>query len=111
MFGRNCVELLRVHRIKNAGNCKAEPAVVKEKDSMVSLVLIVLSFLIFFFWLIQVTDLLFRSPVYFESHTHKLAWFIALFTGNIVGALWYYFWKRETVKVVEQDLQKKMKGQ
>ncbi|HUT30855.1 MAG TPA: hypothetical protein VMX13_13770 [Sedimentisphaerales bacterium] len=78
---------------------------------MVTLMLIVLSFIIIFFWLIQVIDLLFRSPIYFESHTHKLIWFVVLFTGNIIGALWYYFWKLETVKVVEQDMEKRIKGE
>lgn len=93
------------------GKCETKPLIVKEKWSMLALILIVLSFLVFFFWLIQVIDLLFRSPVYFESHIHKLTWFVVLFTGNIVGALWYYFWKLETVKVVEGDMEKRIRGE
>ena len=46
------------------------------------------------FWLIQVIDLLRRDVSQFESHTHKLAWFIALMVGNILGAAWYFHWKK-----------------
>ena len=49
------------------------------------------------FWLIQVIDLLLRDVRGFESHTHKLAWFLVLVSGSIVGALWYYFWKRRVI--------------
>jgi uncharacterized membrane protein YgcG len=49
------------------------------------------------FWLIQVLDLLFRDLRFFESHTHKLIWFLVLVSGNIVGAVWYYIWKRQTI--------------
>ena len=48
------------------------------------------------FWLVQVIDLLMRDEAEFESHTHKLIWFVALFTGNIVGAIWYFRWKKRT---------------
>ncbi len=44
------------------------------------------------FWLWQLKDLLFRDVGYFESHTHKLVWFLVLFVGNIIGAIWYYRW-------------------
>lgn len=57
-----------------------------------------LAYLLFYigilFWLIQVIDLLFRDLRFFESHTHKLTWFLVLVVGFIVGALWYFFWKR-----------------
>lgn len=49
------------------------------------------------FWLIQVLDLLFRDLRFFESHTHKLVWFLVLVSGNIIGAVWYYIWRRQTV--------------
>jgi len=49
------------------------------------------------FWLIQVIDLLFRDLRFFESHTHKLTWFLVLVAGNIVGALWYFVWRRQVV--------------
>ncbi|MHC4520878.1 MAG: PLDc N-terminal domain-containing protein [Planctomycetota bacterium] len=49
------------------------------------------------FWLIQVADLFIRDMRDFESHTHKLAWFLVLVSGNIVGAIWYYFWKRHVI--------------
>lgn len=47
------------------------------------------------FWLVQLFDLVFREIVYFESHTHKLTWFIVLWVGFFVGAVWYYLWKRD----------------
>ncbi len=49
------------------------------------------------FWLIQVIDLLFRDMRFFESHTHKLTWFLVLVAGNIVGAVWYFIWKRQVI--------------
>jgi hypothetical protein len=48
-------------------------------------------------WLIQVLDLLFRDLRFFESHTHKLTWFLVLVVGNIVGAIWYYGWKKAVI--------------
>lgn len=60
------------------------------------------------FWLIQVFDLFFRDMDYFESHTHKLVWFIALCVGNIIAAIWYFVWrgKLEGVCVEKQGGQK-----
>ncbi len=46
------------------------------------------------FWLIQLIDLLLRDLRHFESHTHKLTWFLVLVSGSLVGAVWYYVWKR-----------------
>ena len=49
------------------------------------------------FWLVQVIDLL-RQPLdYFESHTHKLVWFIALCVGTLIAAVWYFIWIRNTI--------------
>jgi len=50
-----------------------------------------------FFWLIQAIDLIFRDLRFFESHTHKLTWFLVLVAGNIVGAIWYFIWRRQVV--------------
>lgn len=49
------------------------------------------------FWLVQVFDLLSRDLRFFESHTHELVRFLVLVAGNIVGAIWYYFWKKRTI--------------
>ncbi len=54
-------------------------------------------FSVFGFWLIQVIDLLSRDLRFFESHTHKLTWFLVLIAGNIVGAIWYYVWKKAAI--------------
>lgn len=60
-----------------------------------------LAYLLFYigilFWLIHVIDLLFRDLRFFESHTHKLTWFLVLVAGFFVGALWYFFWKRQVI--------------
>jgi hypothetical protein len=48
----------------------------------------------FVFWLIQIVDLFMRDDADFESHTHKLTWFVVLVVGNIVGAIWYFGWKK-----------------
>lgn len=50
------------------------------------------------FWIQQVIDLLRRDIDYFESHTHKLVWFIAFCVGNIVAAIWYVYWKKSVRK-------------
>jgi cytosine/uracil/thiamine/allantoin permease len=49
------------------------------------------------FWVLQVLDLLLRDETEFESHAHKLLWFVALFTGTIIAAIWYWHWKKRTV--------------
>lgn len=59
--------------------------------------LYLLAIIVGLFWLIQLIDLLLRDVRGFESHTHQLAWFLVLFSGSIVGALWYYFWKRRVI--------------
>jgi len=46
------------------------------------------------FWIVQIIDLLLRDVAQFESHTHKLLWFVAFMVGNIVAAIWYYNWKK-----------------
>jgi hypothetical protein len=51
----------------------------------------------FCFWLVQVIDLLLRDAGDFESHTHKLTWFVVLVVGNLVGAIWYFGWKKRVV--------------
>ncbi len=65
------------------------------------MVAMLLNYLVFFavlgFWLLQVIDLLFRDLRFFESHTHKLTWFLVLIVGNIVGAVWYYVWKKAAI--------------
>ena len=76
----------------------------KEKNEMFGVVIYLVAIFAFFFWLVQFIDLLFRHPDYFDSHTHKLAWFIALLIGNIIAAVWYFYWKREAIK--EHDKRK-----
>lgn len=64
----------------------------------------ILSLIVIFgglFWFAQVIDLLFRHPSYFENHTHKLIWFLVVWIGFIIGAAWYYVWKRDAIKKVE----------
>jgi len=67
------------------------------------------------FWLVQVFDLFFRELDYFESHMHKLVWFIALCVGNIVAAIWYFIWIRNTIKAFNENQYRlktgKLKGQ
>ena len=36
-------------------------------------------------------------PWFSSCWPHKLTWFVALFTGNLVAAIWYYVWKRRGV--------------
>jgi len=55
------------------------------------------------FWLVQLIDAMCRDQAYFESHTHKLVWFLVLILGNIVGAIWYYRWKREACRAYDRN--------
>jgi hypothetical protein len=52
--------------------------------------------LVVLFWLIEVVDLFGRDVGEFESHTHKLTWFLVLVSGSLVGAVWYHVWKQRT---------------
>ena len=56
--------------------------------------LTVFGFLGSIFWLIQLIDVIFRSTEFFESHTHQLVWFLVILISNLLGALWYFLWKR-----------------
>ncbi|MBN2685951.1 MAG: hypothetical protein JXR40_11780 [Pontiellaceae bacterium] len=73
---------------------------------------IILAFLIyiilifsFVFWLGRLIDLLCRDVSDFESHTHKLVWFIAIMVGNIIGAIWYSIWIKNVLKMSYQEEQ------
>jgi hypothetical protein len=54
--------------------------------------------LVSFIWLSQLGDVMIRDQRYFESHTHKLIWFLVILFGNVVGAIWYFLWKRQLHK-------------
>jgi hypothetical protein len=60
-----------------------------------SLIIVVMVAII---WISQILDVLFRDIKYFDNHTHKLTWFLVIFTGSIIGAIWYYLWKRSTIQ-------------
>ena len=47
------------------------------------------------FWVFQLIDVVLVERRQFESHTHRLVWFLAIVIGNIVGAIWYFVWKRQ----------------
>jgi hypothetical protein len=64
---------------------------------MLSSFLYLLGIIVGLFWLSQLIDLFIRDPREFGSHTHKLTWFLVLVSGSVVGALWYYFWKRHVI--------------
>ena len=69
--------------------------------------LLILAVILSIFCLIQLVDLLFRDLKYFESHTHKLTWFLVLIIGNVLGAIWYFLWKREFLQKEKKERQKK----
>ncbi|HNY78364.1 MAG: PLDc N-terminal domain-containing protein [Sedimentisphaerales bacterium] len=64
---------------------------------MLSSFLYLLGLIAALFWLIQLIDLFIRDLRDFESHTHKLTWFLVLVSGSVVGAVWYYFWTRRII--------------
>ena len=63
----------------------------------------IVAFVAAIFWLSQLTDLLLRDVRYFESQNQKLLWFLVVFVGNIIGAIWYYAWKRQAFATVQDD--------
>ena len=63
----------------------------------------IVAFVAAIFWLSQLTDLLLRDVRYFESQNQKLLWFLVVFVGNIIGAIWYYVWKRQAFATVQDD--------
>ncbi len=64
---------------------------------MLSSFLYLLGLIVALFWLIQLIDLFIRDLRDFESHTHKLTWFLVLVSGSVVGAVLYYFWTRRII--------------
>ena len=70
---------------------------------MISEITILIGVVAALFWLVQVIDLLRRPLHYFESHIHKLIWFIALCVGNIIAAMWYFVWIRNTIKAFNEN--------
>ena len=49
------------------------------------------------FWLLQILHVLRTDRRYFESHTHKLVWFLVVLLSYIVGAIWFFVWKRRAI--------------
>ena len=54
-----------------------------------------------FFWISQLADVILIDRRRFESHTHRLVWFLVIVIGNIIGAVWYFVWKRQHVATPE----------
>ena len=54
-----------------------------------------------FFWISQLADVILIDRRRFESHTHRLVWFLVIVIGNIIGAVWYFVWKRQQVATPE----------
>jgi len=71
------------------------------RREMVTLLVYILVTVAFLFWLFQLIDVLFRDDQRFESHTHRLIWFLVVFVTNIIGAVWYLAWKRQTAEAQE----------
>ncbi len=71
---------------------------------MLSSFLYLLGLIVALFWVIQLIDLFVRDLRDFESHTHKLVWFLVLVSGSVVGAIWYYFWKRHVIAAKAERL-------
>ncbi len=69
---------------------------------MAASIFYLVAFVAIIFWLIQVVDLLMRDGRDFESRTHKLTWFLVLITGSVVGAIWYFSWRRRIVTIDAQ---------
>ncbi len=61
---------------------------------MLSSFLYLFGLIVGLFWLIQLIDLFLRDLRHFESHTHKLIWFLVLISGSLIGAIWYSVWRR-----------------
>lgn len=61
---------------------------------MLNTLVIILGIAAFAFWLVQLINLLMLDVSHFESHTHKLIWFLVVFSGSIVGAIWFFLWRR-----------------
>ena len=59
---------------------------------MLSIIFYIVVFVALLFWLTQLISVLCRDVEDFESHTHKLVWFLVVLNGSIVGAIWYYVW-------------------
>ena len=75
------------------------------------ILIILISVIIVVFWLVQLLDVMFQDEEFFESHNHKLSWFLVIFVGNIIGAIWYYTWKYKCVKKnLENRHQEEMKS-
>jgi hypothetical protein len=53
------------------------------------LTIIVISLLLFVFWLFQLTDLMGRKDEEFVGRYDKVLWFMVVFFGNFVGAAIY----------------------
>ena len=64
---------------------------------MMELIVFLIVLIVALFWFSQLSDLLLRETKYFESHTHKLTWFLVIVSGTLIGAIWYYNWKRKAI--------------
>ncbi len=61
---------------------------------MAYLLITILAIVAFAFWLAQLIEAISLNVSYFESHTHKLVWFLVILSGTVIGAIWFFVWKR-----------------
>ena len=48
-----------------------------------------------FFWFIQLLNVLGTDMGCFESHAHKLLWFLVVLSSFLIGAVWFVMWKKQ----------------
>ena len=53
-----------------------------------------LSLSLVLFWVCQLVRVCSLDSRYFESHSHRLLWFLVVLFTVIFGAVWFFFWKR-----------------
>ena len=66
---------------------------------MFETLLIILGPPAFVFWIVQIVQVLSLDVSNFESHTHKLIWFLVVFSCSLIGAFWFFTWRRRQIEV------------
>jgi len=74
----------------------------------ISLVVTTAAVLAGIFWVVQLLNVLCTEVACFESHSHKLLWFLVVLMGSIVGALWYASWRKEAMAKMLETYDEKL---
>ncbi|MHB1158476.1 MAG: hypothetical protein ACYC26_16755 [Phycisphaerales bacterium] len=72
---------------------------------LATFIIIVLQIVIPIYWVMQIIAVIVAPDRFFESHTHRLAWFLVVVFVPLIGAIWFSIWHWGKVQAAQQALE------